>query len=132
MGELSLQDYIVKLAVLEERLLRFEDAKKLQAAEYERRLQSLNHAHEQAIERNAEFVSSELHNATLRELRTSVDTVRNETLTAAAKVKEQAEADVKVQGVRLEALSAKVNIGIGIILTIQVIIFILVQLWRPH
>jgi hypothetical protein len=132
MGELSLQDYIVKLAVLEERLLRFEDAKKLQAVEYERRLQSLNHAHDQAVESKANFVSTELHNATLRELRTSVDTVRNETLTAAAKVKEQAEADAKVLGVRVEALSAKVNIGVGIILTVQVIIFILVQVWRTH
>ena len=53
----------------EARLKDLRRALKLQAAEYERRLNQLNHAHEQNIERNAEFVSEEKFNGFVREFR---------------------------------------------------------------
>ena len=59
-----------RIAVLEERVrgqieLREQDAKERerQAAEYARRLQELNHAHDQAVERNATFISREIFEA---------------------------------------------------------------------
>ena len=59
-----------RIAVLEERVrgqieLREQDAKERerQATEYARRLQELNHAHDQAVERNATFISREIFEA---------------------------------------------------------------------
>jgi hypothetical protein len=45
-----------RIAVLEERVKNREDALRLQAVEYQRRLDDLNHAHQMAQERNSEFV----------------------------------------------------------------------------
>jgi hypothetical protein len=52
-----------QIAVLQERLRGAELALQNQADEYERRLQELNHAHQQQMERNAEYVSREAWDA---------------------------------------------------------------------
>jgi hypothetical protein len=76
-----------KIAVLEERLAGMdralkleaqarEDALRLQAAEYERRLKALNHAHEQAREALATYVPREMYDEFMRgtiEWRRTVD-----------------------------------------------------------
>ncbi len=46
-----------------------ERALRLQAQEYERRLDTLNHAHQQAQDRNAEFVRMGEYNVAMREYR---------------------------------------------------------------
>lgn len=48
-----------EVAVLQERLSNGNEAVKLQALEYERRLTTLNHAHEQQVQRNLDYVSRE-------------------------------------------------------------------------
>jgi hypothetical protein len=130
MPELDLHDYAVKIAVLEEKVQAAEREKILQAKEYERRLSDLNHAHEQAVKRNAEFVSSELHDAGMRELRTSVKTVEDKADAIAKAVEEKATAITNKTEERVAALSAKVNIGIGIILTLQVLVFVVLEAWK--
>jgi len=51
----------VKLAVLEERLRNMDKALEIQAKEYDRRLHELNHAHEQAVEVQHTYVTSQVH-----------------------------------------------------------------------
>jgi hypothetical protein len=63
----TLKEYFEHL--LKVRANGIEKALKLQAKEYERRLNQLNHAHEQNIERNAEFVSEEKFVGFVREFR---------------------------------------------------------------
>ena len=47
----------IHIARLQEQVKALQEAIKLQAAEYERRLAELNHAHKVAAQRNSEFVS---------------------------------------------------------------------------
>ena len=56
-----------QIAVLTERLRGVETARELQAKEYARRLEELNHAHREAKERNALFVTREAYDVTVRE-----------------------------------------------------------------
>ena len=53
----------IRIAVLETLVVERERAMTLQAKEYERRLEALNHAHEQQVERNTEYVSREIWDA---------------------------------------------------------------------
>lgn len=64
----EIQELTVKIAVLEERIRGREEALQLQASEYERRLDDLNHEHDKNKERNAEFVRREQYDATLNSL----------------------------------------------------------------
>jgi len=57
----------LKIAVLETELRSMKDALRLQAIEYERRLQDLNHAHQQQVDRNAQYISREIWEAYLKE-----------------------------------------------------------------
>lgn len=50
---------LVEIAVLKEKLAGVREAISKQALEYERRLQELNHAHQQQQDRNAQYVSRE-------------------------------------------------------------------------
>lgn len=46
-----------RLAILEERIARYDERRKDQALEYERRLSELNHAHEKQVADQATYVS---------------------------------------------------------------------------
>jgi len=48
-------------------------ALKLQAAEYERRLESLNHAHEQARQKEAEYVTRDKYEDWIKQNKTALD-----------------------------------------------------------
>jgi len=66
----------IRIARLEERLKARDEALGLQAAEYERRLALLNHAHEAAQQRDSLFVSTErydAHESDLAKWRNSID-----------------------------------------------------------
>jgi hypothetical protein len=104
MSEPTAHDYAVRIAVLETKLTATDEARKLQAVEYERRLAELNHAHSRTREDRAGLVTRELHDALERELRTSIVT------TSQAVDK------------RINELSSKVYMGIGIVLTAQFVI----------
>ncbi len=56
-----------RITRLEERLAAKETATQLQAKEYERRLTDLNHAHEQAQEKNAEYLPRETWEAAVEQ-----------------------------------------------------------------
>ncbi len=58
---------LVRLAVLETRLNGTVENITLQAKEYERRLNELNHAHAQQSERNAEYVRRDVYDSKLNE-----------------------------------------------------------------
>ncbi len=58
-NDMSVDSTEVHIAVLQTEVTNLKQSIKLQAAEYERRLGELNHAHQIATERNAEFVSRE-------------------------------------------------------------------------
>lgn len=65
-----------ELAVLRAELEASQEARVLQAKEYERRLQELNHAHQIQTERNAQYISREafeLYTAKVDEWRRAVD-----------------------------------------------------------
>lgn len=53
----------VEIGALQRDLMWMRENLKLQATEYERRLGELNHAHQQAQEKEREYVSLETHNA---------------------------------------------------------------------
>jgi hypothetical protein len=69
------------LAVLEARLLASERATEralqLQAAEYERRLEILNHAHTQRVEREATYVRRDMHEKDISQLRTDITDLKD-------------------------------------------------------
>jgi hypothetical protein len=119
MTEPTPHEYSVRIAILETKLEAADSARVIQAKEYERRLQDLNHAHTQAMERNATFVSRELYDAGIREA-----------LTAASAATTASIAESKALSARVDALSAKMNIGIGILLTIQVLVFVFIEVWK--
>lgn len=50
---------VVKIAILETRVSGLKENIDLQAKEYERRLQELNHAHQIQMDRNAQYISRE-------------------------------------------------------------------------
>ena len=70
-------------------------ALQLQAAEYQRRLEDLNHAHKVTADRNAMFVSRELHDVEFRRV-----------------------------AVEYAALSRMVYIGFGILLAVNALLFL--------
>jgi hypothetical protein len=111
--------YGVRIAVLETQLAAAGDARDLQAREYERRLSDLNHAHQQASERNAEFVPRALHDSLERELRTLIKSVDDSMAARLGRISD-----------RVDALSSKVYMGIGIAVTIQVLLFVIVEVWK--
>ncbi len=57
----STDDLQTRIAVLEERVKNRDTALKLQAEEYERRLQDLNHSHAQARAKEVEFLPRETY-----------------------------------------------------------------------
>ena len=61
------EELLVRIAVLEERVKNRDEALQLQAKEYERRLEVLNHAHAQAEEKNRNYVTREVYDGTVRE-----------------------------------------------------------------
>jgi hypothetical protein len=107
-NEPSSHEYSVRIAVLETKLANADGARILQAKEYERRLGDLNHAHQQAMERNATFVSRELYDSGMREVMGFQMRLND----------------------RIDSLSTKVNIGVGIALAVQVLLFIIVEVWK--
>lgn len=60
---MTADDPTVRLAVLETRLEERERALELQAAEYTRRLDDLNHAHQQREERDRDYIMREVFEA---------------------------------------------------------------------
>ena len=79
----TVQELTVEVAVLRERLhehkLTASKALELQAKEYERRLDDLNHAHQQARETLQTYLPREIHDKEMRDLsiwQRSVDTDR--------------------------------------------------------
>jgi hypothetical protein len=117
--EPSPHEYAVRIAVLETQLVNADKAQELQAREYERRLQDLNHAHQQAMERNATFVSRELYDSGVREVRSLSEAVRTESR------RDRDDTDF-----RINALSAKIYIGVGIVLALQAVFFLVLEFWR--
>ena len=70
---------LVEIAVLKERITGMKGEISKQALEYERRLQELNHAHQQQQDRNAQYVSREAweaRNAMIDAWRRDVDKQR--------------------------------------------------------
>ncbi len=59
-------DTEIHLAVLEERVEQMDKAIKLQASEYERRLNALNHAHEKAVEVQHTYVTQDKYEDKLK------------------------------------------------------------------
>lgn len=57
-----------EVAVLKEKIVCLISARDLQAAEYHRRLDELNHAHAKAEQKNADYLPRELFEQTIREL----------------------------------------------------------------
>jgi hypothetical protein len=117
--EPSNHDYAVRIAVLETLLKKADEARALQAREYERRLQDLNHAHQQAMERNATFVSRELYESGVRELRALAESVRTES-----------RGDRETTAAQIGGLSAKIYTGIGIVLALNAMGFLILEFWR--
>lgn len=75
----QIADLDKEIAVLRTKLCAGDEARKLQASEYERRLTELNHAHKQQLDRNAEYISREaweLYRAELEKWRREVDAWR--------------------------------------------------------
>lgn len=69
-------DHMTKIAVLETQLVGLREAISLQAREYERRLQELNHAHQNQMDRNAQYISREaweIRNAEIDKWRREID-----------------------------------------------------------
>jgi chromosome segregation ATPase len=58
-----------EIAVLQQQIRGLENARDLQAKEYQRRLEELNHAHAKAEARNAEYLPRELFESTINEFR---------------------------------------------------------------
>lgn len=109
----------VRIALLEAKLVAADEARGLQAREYERRLTELNHAHARAMEERGTFASRELHDSFEREMRLALVTLE-ERFTQRV----NAVADV------IAALSSKVYIGVGIVLAAQVLVFVLIEMFR--
>jgi hypothetical protein len=112
-------DYAVRIAILETKLHDADDARKLQASEYERRLNSLNHAHQKALEERAAVVSRELFDSGMREVKALVESVR---------VESRRDRDATEE--RINGLSSKIYTGVGIVLTLQVVFFLVLEFWR--
>jgi hypothetical protein len=109
----------VRIAVLETRLKMADDARELQAKEYERRLDDLNHEHKRNIERNAAFVSRELHDALDQSLRTLIGST-------------EAKLDAKLNAMdsRFNKVTSKVYTGVGILIALQFVAEAAVLLWK--
>jgi hypothetical protein len=58
---------VVKIEVLAERVHAVAKALRLQAKEYSRRLEELNHAHDKQVQDQATYVSSERYDGTIKE-----------------------------------------------------------------
>jgi len=58
--DFSVNDLAIRVAILETQLEAAQMAMKLQAREYERRLDELNHSHAQQVARNANYVGREV------------------------------------------------------------------------
>ena len=65
-----------RLAIMEERVSSIQTATRLQATEYERRLQELNHAHAQQAERNALYLPREYFDMHHSQLESEVESTR--------------------------------------------------------
>lgn len=130
MAEPTPHEYAVRIAVLETKLQSADEARVLQAREYERRLQDLNHAHQQAVDRNATFVSRELYDSGVRELHLAIANVRKDSDSDAEKFDQRMSAQQKVFSDRLDGLSAKVYTGVGIAVAVQVMLFVIVEVWK--
>ena len=77
MEDRALHDLAVRLSVLEERARGNAKRLKLQAKEYERRLAELNHAHQQQVERDADFVRLDKFDVHDKDMRVWQTEVRN-------------------------------------------------------
>jgi hypothetical protein len=119
MSELSSNEYSVRIAVLETRLHAADEARRLQAAEYERRLDLLNHAHQKALEERTVVVSRELFDAGMRESKLLTETVRTES-----------RRDRDATETRINGLSAKIYTGVGIVMALQVVIYLALEFWK--
>jgi hypothetical protein len=72
MSEVTIREYLeqrldYERSLVEQRFALIDQARQLQAAEYERRLVVLNHAHEQAVAESARVVPRELFEQFLKE-----------------------------------------------------------------
>ena len=65
-------DHIARLAVLEERLRGMDEALRVRTAEIARRLDDLNHSHDQALSVQKTYVSEEVHDRDVTALRATV------------------------------------------------------------
>lgn len=119
MVDSSPREYESRIVRLEEKLAAADKAKELQAREYERRLQDLNHAHRQAMERNATFVSREIYDGGIREAHAAINAVKTSFEAMSNSLKKQ-----------IDELAARVNQGIGIVLAVQVIGLVILKVWK--
>lgn len=83
MEELSIKDYIDQL-FRHHADIHKKDLNQLehQAAEYERRLEELNHAHRREQDDKAEFVNRQVHEKEMADLRRQLDKIREDSLEA--------------------------------------------------
>lgn len=65
-----------KIAVLEERLTGAQDALKIQAREYERRLETLNHEAQQLKDMQAKYLPREVYEANYKETNTKIEALQ--------------------------------------------------------
>lgn len=75
----------VRLAILETLIAEMRRALDLQAREYERRLDDLNHAHQSAMEVQARYVTRELYEERHRELMRRMEKTEDEEITYRAR-----------------------------------------------
>jgi biopolymer transport protein ExbB/TolQ len=69
----------VEIACIKERLIAGSTALALQAREYERRLEDLNHAHAQAVSVQKTYVTRELHDSIYNELTAKIANLSEKT-----------------------------------------------------
>lgn len=120
--EPSQHEYAVRIAVLETKLTEADRARILQATEYERRLDVLNHAHQKALEERAAVVSNEKFESGIREVKMLIDSVRVES-----------RRDRDTTDIRINGLSAKIYTGVGIVIAVQVLVFWAIEAgWLRH
>lgn len=74
----SIQELTVEVAVLKSRLDSSAKALRVQAIEYERRLNELNHAYKRATEDRNQFVTRELHDQIYTDLSGKISTLKSE------------------------------------------------------
>lgn len=95
-------DLATEIAVLKERLRGMDTALSLQADEYDRRLDELNHAHEEAVRVQQTYVTEEVH-------RRDVDAARTAALAVASEAVSKADSLAEAVDVRRRTVDERVG-----------------------